>query len=137
EARRILDLDSNKKYVLFPYNPALEGKRYDLVEAAVGRALERIPEIEILSVNRVPQCRMPLYMNAADLMVMASMMEGSPNAVKEALATNLPVVSVAVGDTPELIGSSAGNYLVPRDAKAIAEKIVAVGLSGKGSRGRA
>ena len=94
-------------------------------------------EIEILLVKRVPQCRMPLYMNAADLMVMASMMEGSPNAVKEALAANLPVVSVAVGDTPELIGSSEGNYLVPRDAKAIAEKIVEVCLSGKRSVGRA
>ena len=137
EARRILDLDSNKKYVLFPYNPAEERKRYDLVEAAARRARQRIPEIGILLVNRVPQCRMPLYMNAADLMVMASMMEGSPNAVKEALATNLPVVSVAVGDTPELIGSSEGNYLVPRDAKAIAEKIVEVCLSGKRSVGRA
>jgi len=137
EARRILDLDSNKKYVLFPYKPALEGKRYDLVEAAVRRARPRIPEIEILLVNRVPQCRMPLYMNAADLMVMASMMEGSPCAVKEALAANLPVVSVAVGDTPELIGSSQGNYLVPRDATAIAEKIVEVCLSGKRSNGRA
>src|SRR2546427_6510211 len=65
EARRILDLDSNKKYVLFPYNPALEGKRYDLVEAAVRRARPRIPQIENPLVNRVPQCRMPLYMNAA------------------------------------------------------------------------
>jgi len=42
-----------------------------------------------------------------------------------------------VGDTPELIGSSEGNYLVPRDAKAIAEKIVEVCLLGKRSVGRA
>jgi len=42
-----------------------------------------------------------------------------------------------VGDTPELIGSSQGNYLVPRDATAIAEKIVEVCLSGKRSCGRA
>src|SRR5256886_11182097 len=137
EARRILDLDSNKKYVLFPYNPAEKRKRYDLVEAAVALARERIREIEILLVNRVSQSRVPLYMNAADVMVMASMREGSPNAVKEALAANLPVVSVAVGDTPELIGSSEGNYLVPRDAGAIAEKIVEVCLSGKRSGGRA
>ena len=137
EARRILGLDPKKKFVLFPYNPGEERKRYDLVEAAAERARARISEIEILLVNHLPQARVPLYMNAADLMVMASMMEGSPCAVKEALATNLPVVSVAVGDTPELIGSSQGNYLVPRDATAIAEKIVEVCLSGKRSCGRA
>ena len=76
-------------------------------------------------------------MNAADVVVLASHCEGSPNAVKEALAANLPVVSVAVGDTPELIGSSEGNYLVPRDAEAIAEKIVEACLSGRRSSGRA
>lgn len=136
EARRALGLDVRKRFVLFPYNPEEERKRYDLVVAAIVRARERIPDLEILVVRRVPQSRMPLYMNAADVMVMASMMEGSPNAVKEALAVNLPIVSVAVGDTPELIGSSPGNYLVPRDVEAIAGKVVEVVLAGKRSQGR-
>jgi glycosyltransferase involved in cell wall biosynthesis len=136
EARRALGLDPKKKFVFFPYRPAEERKRYDLVEAVVKRVREQVPEIEILLVNRVPPPDVPLYINAADVMVMASMMEGSPCAVKESMAANLPVVSVAVGDTPQLLGSSEGNYLVPRDVERMAEKVVEICLSGKRSRGR-
>src|SRR5712692_1667190 len=37
EARRRLGLDSSKKFVLFPFDPALGNKRFDLIEAAVAR----------------------------------------------------------------------------------------------------
>ncbi len=136
EARRALGLDLSKKFVLFPYHCAEERKRYDLVESAVARARDRVPELEILRVYRVPQEQMPLYMNAADLMVMASMMEGSPNAVKEALACNLPLVTVDVGDTVELIEQTEGNHLVPREVEAIAAKIVEVCRRGARARSR-
>jgi glycosyltransferase involved in cell wall biosynthesis len=46
----------------------------------------------------VPHAKIPLFMNACDAMIFTSMHEGSPNVVKEALACNLPVVSVEVGD---------------------------------------
>lgn len=136
EARRSLGLDTKKKFVLFPYDPAEERKRYDLIEAAVARARESIPEVEILQVRGVPRARMPLYMNAADVLVLASFAEGSPNAVKEAMAVNLPVVTVDVGDTADLIGPTEGCYLVRRDAEAIAAKIVEVCQRGTRTRGR-
>ncbi len=136
EARRMLGLGVERKLVLFPYNPLEPRKRYDLVEAAVARAREKVPELEILQVARLPQQKVPLYMNAADVMVMASMLEGSPNTVKEALAVNLPVITVDVGDTAELLYSTEGNYLVPRDVEVIAEKIVEVCRRGTRSRSR-
>ncbi len=136
EARRILSLDLEKKFVLFPYNPSEERKRFDLVEAAVSRAREESPELEILRVSRVPQNRMPFYMNAADVLVMASMLEGSPNVVKEALALNLPIVTVDVGDTADLIAQTEGNYLVAREVGAIAAKIVEVCRRGARTRSR-
>ena len=123
-ARQALGLDARKKYVLFPYNPAEARKRYDVIEAAVARAREKIPELEILHARGVPQDRMPLYMNAADVLVLASIFEGSPNAVKEAMAVNLPVVAVEVGDVRELIGETEGCYIVPREVKPMAEKII-------------
>ena len=136
EARGTLGLDATKKFVLFPYNPAEERKRYDLIEAAVARARLEVPELEILQARGVPRARMPLYMNAADVLVLASLFEGSPNAVKEAMAVNLPVVTVEVGDTADLIGPTEGCHLVPRDVEAMAGKIVDVFRRGTRTNGR-
>lgn len=136
EARRALHLDPAKKFVLFPYDPAEQRKRFDLIEAAVARARAAVPQLEILPARGVPRERMPLYMNAADVFVLASLAEGSPNALKEAMATNLPVITVDVGDAARLVGLTPGCYIVPREAEAIAQKIVAVCQAGERSRGR-
>ncbi len=136
EARRSLGLALGKKYVLFPYNPAEERKRFDLIQAAVARAREQVPALEILTVRGVPQARMPLYLNAADMLVLASLIEGSPNAVKEAMAVNLPVITVDVGDAAELVGKTEGCYLVARTVEALGEKIVEVSRRGTRTRGR-
>jgi teichuronic acid biosynthesis glycosyltransferase TuaC len=136
ESRRALGLDPRKKFVLFPYNPYEERKRFDLIEAAVNGGRADIPELEILHVRGVPGNRMPLYMNAADVLVLASLAEGSPNTVKEAMAVNLPVITVNVGDTADLIGATEGCYLVPRETEAIATKIVEVCRRGTRTHGR-
>jgi teichuronic acid biosynthesis glycosyltransferase TuaC len=126
EARRELGLNTGNQYVLFPYDPREARKRFDLVQEAVGIAQAHVPGLEILQVAGAARQRMPLYFNAADVFVLASMWEGSPNAVKEAMAVNLPVISVDVGDVRDLIGATEGCYIVPRDAAALAEKIAEV-----------
>jgi glycosyltransferase involved in cell wall biosynthesis len=136
EACRRVGLDPAKKYVLFPYNPQEARKRFDLIEAAVAKAREQIPQLEILQVRRRPHEEMPLYMNAADVLVMASMIEGSPLSLREAMATNLPVISVDVGDAVDLTSEREGNYLVPRQPDAMAAKIIAVCSRGERSSGR-
>lgn len=136
EARRALGLDLKKKFVLFPYDPLEARKRFDLIEAATERARREIPDLEILHARGVPRARMPLYLNAADVLVLASLFEGSPNAVKEAMAVNLPVITVDVGDTAELIGPTEGCHLVPRDAGVIAARIVEVCRRGTRTNGR-
>jgi glycosyltransferase involved in cell wall biosynthesis len=136
EARRELSLSLDKKFVLYPYNPAEPGKRFDLIQAAVVRARQSVPELEILKVRGVARHRMPLYLNAADVFVLASMFEGSPNALKEAMAVNLPVVTVDVGDARERIADVEGCYPVSREAEAIAAKIVEVCRLGTRARSR-
>ena len=136
EARRTLGLDPQLKLVLFPFDRAIVNKRFDLVEQAVLFARREIPELEILEVSGVARDRMPLYMNAADALVLASYSEGSPNAVKEAMAVNLPVVSVDVGDVREVIGETEGCYLVARRAEEIADRLVAACRRGMRAQGR-
>jgi glycosyltransferase involved in cell wall biosynthesis len=136
QARKVLGLDSGKKFVLFPYNPKEARKRFDLIEAAVSLARKQVPNLELLVARGLPQEQVPIYMNAADVLVMASMSEGSPNAVKEAMATNLPVVSVDVGDTAESMGPTEGCYQVRREAAAMAERIVEVCRRGGRTNGR-
>lgn len=136
QTRRELGLDLNKKYVLFAYNPGEPRKRFDLVEEAVNLARKQVSEVEILHVQGKPHDKMPLYMSAADVLVVSSLMEGGPLVTKEAMATHLPVITVNVGDAVDLIHESDGNFLVPREAPAIAEKIVEVCRSGKRGRGR-
>jgi glycosyltransferase involved in cell wall biosynthesis len=59
----------------------------------------------------------------ADIAVLASDTEGSPNAVLEAMAHALPVVATGVGGVRELLGSGAGLLVPPRDPQALAEEL--------------
>ena len=136
EARRALGLSLEKKFVFFPYNPLERNKRFDLIQDAVERARKSVPEIDILEVRGEPRSRMPLFLNAADVVVLASMFEGSPNVLKEAMAVNLPVVTVDVGDARERIAGAEGCYLVARDADAMASRIVEVCRGGQRANSR-
>ena len=99
EAREHLGLPREGRRILFVGDPADPRKRYDLAREAVKR-LNRNRAAELVIGWRVPHDKMPFYMNACDALVFTSREEGSPNAVKEALACDLPVVSVAVADVP-------------------------------------
>ncbi len=136
EARRVLGLDDRCKYVLFPYDSSVARKRFDLLQEAVKLAREQVPELEILQVVCVPRERMPLYFNAADVFVLLSYGEGSPNAVKEAMAVNIPVITVDVGDSHDLIGPTEGCYLVSSRADEVAARIVEVCRRGTRTKGR-
>jgi len=54
-------------------------------------------------------------MNAADCLLVTSDAEGSPTIVQEALATNLPVVSVDAGDIAERLEGVAFSCVARRD----------------------
>ena len=97
EARERLGLPNNRRLVLFSANPDLPRKRHWLAKAAM-EALPREMDAELVVTWGVAHTDMPLYMSACDVMLFTSMQEGSPNVVKEALACNMPVVSVPIGD---------------------------------------
>ena len=53
------------------------------------------------------------YYAAADVMVLPSLTEGSPNVLLEAMAAGIPVVATAVGGTPEIATDGEDALLVP------------------------
>ena len=63
-------------------------------------------------------------MNAVDVVLLTSDSEGSPVAVKEALATLTPVVSVPVGDLTDLLAGLPGCAVAPRDPRALADAVL-------------
>lgn len=114
EARRHLGLAADKRLVLFVGNPELPRKRYVLAREAVA-VLSRMLPTELVLAWGAPHTDIPLLMNACDALVFTSLQEGSPNVVKEALACNLPVVSVRVGDVPLRLKDVAGCELCADD----------------------
>lgn len=64
-----------------------------------------------------------LWMNASDLLVLASRNEGCPNVVIEALACGTPVVASRVGAVPELVNDASGLLVPSGDSAALAKAI--------------
>lgn len=131
-----LNLDVKKKYILFANSPDIPVKRFDIVKKAFEIVQAYIPDVELLAVYDKPHEVMPLYMNAADVIVLTSQHEGSPNVVKEAMACNLPIVAVDVGDVREVVEGTSHCYVVARKETDVAEKIVQVLLHSQRSNGR-
>jgi len=71
-----------------------------------------------------PLDEVPRYLAAADLFVLPSWNEGTPNVLLEALACGRRVVATAVGGIPDVIASPAlGELVPPKDAGALAAAI--------------
>jgi teichuronic acid biosynthesis glycosyltransferase TuaC len=79
---------------------------------------------------------MIFYYNAADVLLLTSYHEGSPNVVKEAMACNCPIVSSDVGDVKEIISNKKGSYITSFDARQIADCLKEVLLSSQKTNGR-
>jgi teichuronic acid biosynthesis glycosyltransferase TuaC len=63
-------------------------------------------------------------MNAADCLLLTSLHEGSPNVIKEAMACNLPIVSVNVGDVSERLKDVTNSFVVEGyDRDTISQKL--------------
>ncbi|HWE22700.1 MAG TPA: glycosyltransferase family 4 protein [Myxococcales bacterium] len=129
-ARARLGLPQDERLVLFVGNPDLARKRYALARDAVA-LLPALPRTRLVVGWHVPHEQIPEYMAACDALVFTSSQEGSPNAVKEALACNLPVVSVPVGDVAERLEGIEGCELCaddrPETIAAALERVLARG----------
>ena len=137
QARERLNLSRSKRLVLFVGNPKDPRKRFDLAQKAVN-LVDASLNTEMVVAWDVAHTEIPVFMNACDLLIFTSMHEGSPNVVKEALACNLPVVSVVVGDVPERLKGLTGSEVCADDQpETIAAAINRVLQLPRGTDGRA
>ena len=135
EARRALGLPLNKELVLFAGQPRPE-KRVPVIQAAVRRLQDEGRNVEFVMASGIPHEQVPLYMNAADVLVLVSDVEGSPMVIKEAMACNLPIVTRDLGDTREIIGDTEGCFFCDGSVEGTAEAIAQALDFGRRTDGR-
>jgi glycosyltransferase involved in cell wall biosynthesis len=135
--RQRLGLPLDLRLVLFVGNPDLARKRYTLAQAAVEQ-VNRVFPTRLLVGWEMQHQQIAELMNACDVLVLTSMQEGSPNSVKEALACNLPVVAVPVGDVASRLHGIHGCELCPDDrVETVAAGLIRVLHRGERIDGRA
>ena len=123
ESQRLLGWESRHPHVLFPAPRGRPEKRYALAEASVQHLNRSGARVELHALEGVRHEEVPLWLNAANAVLLTSAHEGSPNSVKEALACNVPVVSVDVGDVRERLMGIDGCFLADPTPEDIAENL--------------
>lgn len=137
EAYIKLNLDPSKKYILFvSSNFIRKQKRYDRFQATISILKEKHQNLEELVLMNTRRELIPFYFNAADIHLLTSDFEGSPNSVKEAMACNTSVVSTNVGNVKELLENVKGSFVSSsNDPKELA-RLAEIALNSKEQNGR-
>jgi glycosyltransferase involved in cell wall biosynthesis len=125
QARASLGWSEHGQCVLLPGARANPVKGADLFDAVVRELRDRVPDLTSVSLEGFSREQVVHVMNAVDVTLVTSDFEGSPASIKESLACMTPVVSVPVGDLPELLAGLPGCAVAPRDPGALAEAVVA------------
>ncbi len=136
DCRRKLGWSFNKFHVLFPTNTGDSVKRPYIARAAIDVANRSGLNAEMHQLQGVSHAEVPIWLNASDVVILTSLHEGSPNVVKEALACNVPVVSVDVGDVRERIDGISGCHIALPDPHDLGTKLGLVRARGGRIAGR-
>lgn len=136
-ARKVLGWPQGIPIVLFHggNRPLLKGTV--MIEAAVRTVEHSTGPIRLMDLNGDVPCNdVPYWINAADCVALASVNEGSPNIVKEALACNVPVVATGVGDVVERLRDVEPSRIVRRDIAEFGEALAGILRQRRRSNGR-
>ena len=130
ECRQKLKWSKEQIHLLFVGDPIQKVKGFELADQAIKRLNHTNIQIHIL--KNIPHYELPLYYNAADVAILTSHKEGSPNVIKEAMACNCPIISTDVGDVKEIISGTKGCFVTGHNPMEISEAIeLAIGFNNK------
>jgi teichuronic acid biosynthesis glycosyltransferase TuaC len=137
QARAQLGWSPEERVALFLGNPDDPRKNVGLARAAAEIVRREDPAARLHVAWQVPPETVPVLMNAADCLVFPSKSEGSPNAIKEAMACALPIVASPVGDVSERLDGVEGCYVCERDPQAFAAALRQALAGGRAPAARA
>ena len=106
EASRALGLGQEGPYLLFAADPERPEKRHDRARSLAG-------EVRLLALKGIDPSQVPLWVNAANAVLVTSERESFGLAVLEALACDVPVLATPVGIAPEVLKGIEGCYCGP------------------------
>jgi teichuronic acid biosynthesis glycosyltransferase TuaC len=107
-ARSELSLEPEQRYLLFAADPSRAEKRHDRAIALAAAA-----GVELLTLGGVDPEQVPLWVNAANVVLVPSEREGFGLAVLEALACDVPVLATPVGIHHEALDQLEGTLCAP------------------------
>ena len=131
QVREKLDLRESDHIVLFAGafdNPV---KNPELAK----EALAKVPDARLMEMKGYSRVQVAELMNAADVCLMTSHSEGSPQFIKEAMACGCPIVSVDVGDVAEILEGVEGCRIADKNVTDVAQKIEQVLIENRRTNG--
>jgi glycosyltransferase involved in cell wall biosynthesis len=131
--RERLNLPHDKKYILFSSNFDNEIKNYPLAKESITKLNN--PTIELIELKNYSRQEVSLLMNAADVCLLTSFNEGSPQFIKESMACNRPIVSTDVGDVSNLFVNVENVFITNYTSEVTADKLK-IALGAEYSSGR-
>ena len=120
-AKLSFGFDQFKKHIVFIANPSRKEKNFKLAQSAI--ALLNNEQIVLHTVFDKHHSEVIKYLYAADLLILTSKWEGSPNIIKEAMSANCPIVATDVGDIRWLLGDEPGHFLTDKTPQDVAQNI--------------
>ena len=126
-ARQQLGFEDGVKHILFGGGFDNLRKNYAILREAVER-IEQAPWVSVeggercgnivcLEMKGLSRAECVLRMNACDLFALPSHSEGSPQALKEAMACNCPILATDIADVRTLLGNLPGHYILRNPRK--------------------
>jgi glycosyltransferase involved in cell wall biosynthesis len=124
EARRFLGWKSEEKVVFFYEGNRPGPKGRETVDAVMEELEKDSSDFRLHVVQMgLSQNLLSMMLSASDCMIFASLSEGSPNIVREAISCGCPVVTVRVGDVEMWISDSTIGKVVNRDPVQLSESV--------------
>lgn len=122
ECKTKLGLDPSRDYILFASDFNNSIKNPSLAKAVASH----FPNIDLLEIKGRSRNEVSWLINGAELLLMTSHSEGSPQIIKEAIACGQCIVTVDVGDVREQLEGIPGCRICPHDESQLVNAVSSI-----------